>query len=509
MLRVSRVTDPTGRYYLADLATELHAATGERDPPTSRGRWMGAGAEGLGLRGAVEEEALAAVLCGRDPRGQHPLRWRETASCAYDLTFAAPKSASVLFALGTRATAAAVRDAHEAAVEGAMDYVAAHAAAVRRTTTDRRELCGVDGLVAASFTHGVSRALDPHLHSHVVVANVAHGDDGRWRAVDGRGLYAHARAAGALYDAALRYGITARVGLGWIPATRRGPGSSPAQGFELEGMDPVLLGALSGRRSEILAHARTHSRRARSPGAGPASDIPSPRARTVAWAATREAKGVLPSSAELRSRWESVAEDAGWLPGLLRDEWDRRALEPHGEREHAVDEHSLAGAVYERSGRGVARREFVAAWAGALVGGATADDVGRCVDLVAEWGAGIGVAERCHPPAALVPPARLVRLLGPRPASPDGLVVWQSAASRVEQYRERWGVHDPQAALGPGTRASLAALSPRRLADRLATARVVADALARLGRRRERDLDHVRVIGRDRDPVRDRSGGGM
>ena len=57
-----------------------------------------------------------------------------------------------------------------------------------------------EGVLApgAGFEHFTSRAGDPHLHSHVVVANMAHGVDGRWSAIDGRGLYAHARAAGAL-----------------------------------------------------------------------------------------------------------------------------------------------------------------------------------------------------------------------------------------------------------------------------------------------------------------------
>ena len=34
------------------------------------------------------------------------------------------------------------------------------------------------GMVAGNFLHRTSRALDPHLHTHLVVANVAEGVDG-------------------------------------------------------------------------------------------------------------------------------------------------------------------------------------------------------------------------------------------------------------------------------------------------------------------------------------------
>ena len=39
------------------------------------------------------------------------------------------------------------------------------------------------GFVAAAFPHRTSRAQDPHLHTHVVVANVAQSPDGTWRAL--------------------------------------------------------------------------------------------------------------------------------------------------------------------------------------------------------------------------------------------------------------------------------------------------------------------------------------
>jgi conjugative relaxase-like TrwC/TraI family protein len=485
VLRVATVADRTGRYYLADLASELDLVA--IDPPgdrgAGRGRWVGTGAAGLGLQGVVDAGSFGAVLSGRHPSGGHPLRIRETAVRAYDLTFAAPKSVSVVFALASPPAALAVRAAHEDAVDAAMDYVAARAAAVRRTVADGRGPTAAEGLVAASFTHGVSRALDPHLHSHVVVANLARGDDGRWRAVDGRGLFAHAHAAAALYDAVLRHGVTARLGLEWTAAR------SSARSWELSALDPAVLGALSGRRAEILAHLRLHSARS----------SPTRRARHVAWAATREVKGAVPSGEELRARWAAVARDAGWSAELLV-EGPARGAPARGGRHEDLDEHSFAAAIFQTERRGVARRDALAAWAGATRSGATGEELARCVDALADWGAGIGVSESLRPASELVPSSHVRRALGPRPTSPAALDVWHSAASSIAGYRARWDVRDPARALGAGTRAELSALPARRLADHLATERAVDDALRRLGRTRERERDLGREVARGFSP---------
>ncbi len=480
MLRVARISDRTGRYYLMDLASELDAASVALGSPGAReprgGRWLGTAAAGLGLAGQVDGRAFSEVLSGRHPSGGHRLRRRETTVSGYDLTFAAPKSVSVLFALGDPGAAAAAREAHEGAVDAAMGYVAARAATVRCTPA----ASPVDGLVAARFDHGVSRALDPHLHSHVVVANLARGNDGRWRAIDGRGLYAHAKAVGALYDAVLRHGITTRLGLEWV--------SRAGRGWELSAVDPFLAAALSSRRAEILAHLAT-----RSPGSGPGSapGSASRRARRIAWAATRDPKEVPETPAELRRRWGAIARDVGCSPELSVSAPLARA------GRGAIDEHRFAAAVSEVADRGVTRRAAIGAWAGALDAGGPAGDVERCVDMLADWGTGTGVGERVLAPAAVVPPLHVLRLLGPRPSAPHALGVWESAASSIARYRTRWDVHDRWQVLGVHTPAELRALPARRLADHLATTRTIDDALARIGRVREPLRD--RGVERARD----------
>ena len=99
MLGMHRLTTGGAGYYLSDLAQELPL------PPRGAGggpaAWSGRAAAGLGLRGAVEDPAqLRAVLDGRHPAAGHRLRSERATVLGFDLTFSAPKSVSVVFALG-------------------------------------------------------------------------------------------------------------------------------------------------------------------------------------------------------------------------------------------------------------------------------------------------------------------------------------------------------------------------------------------------------------------------
>jgi len=170
------------------------------------GRWIGAGSARLGLSGVVAARDLRAVLDGRCPatgRSLIAIR-RPDRLPGLDLTFSAPKSVSLLFALSDENVSSAVRNAHDAAVAQALGYLEREAGEVRRGKDGVDRLPG-GGFVAAAFRHRTSRAGDPQLHTHVLVANMTRGADGRWSALDGRQLYLQAKTAGTLYQAALRY----------------------------------------------------------------------------------------------------------------------------------------------------------------------------------------------------------------------------------------------------------------------------------------------------------------
>ena len=79
----------------------------------------------------------------------------------------------------------------------ALSFLEDHAAFSR---TGRGGIFQVDtrGFAAAAFTHQTSRAGDPQLHTHVLVANKVLCGDGRWRSLDGREMFAFQKAAGKM-----------------------------------------------------------------------------------------------------------------------------------------------------------------------------------------------------------------------------------------------------------------------------------------------------------------------
>ena len=100
MLGIHGVGRDKADYYLSDLAREL--------PLSGPGRWAGTAAAGLGLAGPVDPDSFRRLLEGRHPATGVVLGSGRTTVAAFDLTFSAPKSASVLFALGGTDAASAV-----------------------------------------------------------------------------------------------------------------------------------------------------------------------------------------------------------------------------------------------------------------------------------------------------------------------------------------------------------------------------------------------------------------
>jgi conjugative relaxase-like TrwC/TraI family protein len=215
----------------------------------SPGRWIGVGCDDLGVVGQVDREGFMRAMAGCDPRTGALLRPPRARSkvAGFDLTFSAPKSVSVLFAVAGEEVSAALLEAHERAVEEAFAYVEREACFTRRGHAGAQRVRG-DGLVAAAYRHRLSRAGDPQLHTHVVVANLTRAE-GRWTTLEAHRMYEHALAAGAVYRAVLRVEVRERLGWVWWRPVSRGL-------FEIEGMPDGVLRAFSRRRVEIEDRAR-------------------------------------------------------------------------------------------------------------------------------------------------------------------------------------------------------------------------------------------------------------
>jgi conjugative relaxase-like TrwC/TraI family protein len=476
MLGIRRIGAGRADYYLADLAAELPV------PARAAVRWIGAAAGDLGLDDAgrpVDATLFRALLAGQHPGTGRPLPLPPSAGggrrvAGYDLTFSAPKSVSVAFALGGEEVARSVVAAHTEAVTGALRYLEQHGLGATRWRRDdrSREVIGTSGFTGALFTHGVSRNLDPHLHSHVVVVNAVHGADGRWSACDGRGLDAHRAAAGGVYEAQLRHGLTSALGVRWDAP--RSPGRTP----EIAGVSPAVLGEFSSRGADIRMHALSSGAR-------------SARGRHVAWAATRPPKATGTPYDELAVEWRRRADLAG--PGLDRDLRVRPpSLGTDGEIvPGSYDEHLFAGLIAVTPHGGAHRRDVVAAFASSARDGVPATSLDRVTDLWAPE-TRVGVAEALLSRRSVTPASHLVHALGPRPVDPAGHETWLTAARSIDAYRERWGIERAVAPLGTDRR--LSSLPPARLADHLRVTRQVEAARVRLGRRALAEME----LGLDR-----------
>ena len=285
MLSLGRLGAGQQRYYLDSVARGAEDyASGRGEMP---GRWVGAGAAQLGLSGVVDGVALRAVLEGRHPVSRDQLgRARSDHVPGFDLTFSAPKSVSVLFGVGRFEVSAAVRAAQDASVDAALGYVERTACWSRRGAACV-QVAG-SGFVAAAFRHRSSRAGDPQLHTHVLVANVTCGPDGRWATLDGRHLYLQAKTAGYLYLAHLRAELTRRVGVEWRPVVN---GNA-----DIKGVPNAVLRAFSARRAEISEALAERG-------------LSSARAAQVAALQTRRAKDYGVTASAMTERWRTKAAD--------------------------------------------------------------------------------------------------------------------------------------------------------------------------------------------------------
>ena len=171
----------------------------------------------------------------------------------------------------------------------ALGYIEREAAVTRRGAGGAQAIAG-RGLVAAAFRHRTSRAGDPQLHTHVLVANLTLGADGRWSTLDGRRIYAHAKTAGYLYEARLRAMLTRELGVEWTPV-RNGIA-------DIAGVPPTVLRAFSRRRAEIEAELERR-------GASSAA------AAQVATLTTRRAKDYRVTPEQLVPEWRERAAALG------------------------------------------------------------------------------------------------------------------------------------------------------------------------------------------------------
>ncbi|MBP1235221.1 conjugative relaxase-like TrwC/TraI family protein [Arthrobacter sp. PvP102] len=270
-MSIARLSAQSGLKYLFkttmmdDLTiTPADATTYYMKAGTPQGRWLGSGVRGINrTAGDVVTESDAKAIfdhathpdtgafLGR-PHGQptvvqnsHGRAETRHAVVGFDLTFSVPKSVSILWALSPRTLQDQILETHHQAVDATLEWLETYVIHTRAGRNGVAHL-GTRGAIAAAFDHWESRAGDPQLHTHMVIANrIQRITDGAWVTLDSRTLYKAAVAASEHYNGLLFDALHRNLGTDTdvrVPAANT---HNPSQ--QLTGVDEALIHEFSNR----------------------------------------------------------------------------------------------------------------------------------------------------------------------------------------------------------------------------------------------------------------------
>jgi conjugative relaxase-like TrwC/TraI family protein len=219
----------------------------------------------------VDGEDFIALMEGRHPGTGGWVR-REGAGGGrgggIDVTFSAPKSVSVVWALADPWQSEAIEQAHARAVERSVAYLREQVPVVRRRYGGPVVEETARDVIVVEYPHTTARGIngtqapDPQLHSHVVITGAIREDE-RIVAVASRPVFRAARELGAFYRSALAEELTKE---GYDIEQNTG---KDGKYFEIAGVPHGLCQDLSGRSKEVARAAeRFRARHGRAPERG-------------------------------------------------------------------------------------------------------------------------------------------------------------------------------------------------------------------------------------------------
>lgn len=276
-------------HYYENLAVEDYYELGGEPS----GYWLGQLSSKFYLYGEIQVGGLGKIL-----QGYHPSTGEALASNAgvdhkagWDMTFSAPKSVSIAWALADAETKAAIQNAQKKAIEAGIRFLEKYAF----TSRDRGEISvSIHQVIAAAYEHSTSRMQDPHLHTHVLVANLGLRVDGSVCAIDFDSRWK--LATGAVYRAQLSNELQ-QLGFQIDQDIK--------QSFAINGIPKNLCDAFSKRRTAILKQAEKYG-------------LSSAQGMQIATFATRENKIGVISRSVLFQQWQAEAVSLGYQSDLVQ-----------------------------------------------------------------------------------------------------------------------------------------------------------------------------------------------
>jgi conjugative relaxase-like TrwC/TraI family protein len=314
-------------------AAAYYASRGET-PMT----WGGSGRALLGLDGEVDLVDYRAIFGVGG--AHHPGSGARLVACrrpGLELVVSPHKSVAELGVIGRAEEMHAIVDAERDATLEYLDRLVAERGG-RRGRGQLRTPTG--GLVWATSRHATTRAGDPQVHDHVLIANAVWMLDerGGWKGADTALLRDHLHAATAIGRLAAAHKA---VGLGYGIVADPGP-SGRLGGWAIAGI-PEEVCAIHSKRSAQISEA--------------VGDNASYASRSVAARATRERKADIPVS-DLLAGWRAELVAAGHPPAELLAAVDAAGA---AYQRDEVDLERLAGELLAPGGRLAREKTFALA----------------------------------------------------------------------------------------------------------------------------------------------------
>ncbi|MFJ6453990.1 MobF family relaxase [Paenarthrobacter sp. NPDC091669] len=310
---------------------------------TPQGRWLGNGLQGIAREAGdkvTETDARSIFQDATHPESKEPLgrphgqpsisqepsdqKAVKHAVAGFDLTFSVPKSVSTLWALSPRHLQEQILQIHHEAIDATLAWIEDQ---VINTRSGRNGVAhvGTRGVIAAAFDHWESRAGDPQLHTHLVIANrVQRVTDGAWVTLDSRSLYKAVVAASEHYNGLLFDALHSSLG---TKTDIRAPAQNthnPSQ--QLTGIAEALVREFSNRSRLIdIETDRLVKQWTTDHGARPTATT-IVRLRQQATLSTRTPKNASPSPLRtLSAHWRDRARAKGFDPESVVDSTIRRS----------------------------------------------------------------------------------------------------------------------------------------------------------------------------------------
>lgn len=214
-------------------------------------RWLGRGAEMLGLGKEIEKEQMLKLLEGKLPDGQVLQNKLGAHRPGFDMTFSAPKSVSILIGLGFDKE---LEQLHDRAVEMTIGQLEEEFAETRIAKDGEVNFEKTNNFVVAAFRQPTSRANEPAVHTHGVTMNMTFDSKGKVRSL-ASDIHGKRGVVEQLQRNITYAGLLYRTNLANLMKEKNYSMRDAGDGlFEIEGMSKELLKEFSTRREDIVEY---------------------------------------------------------------------------------------------------------------------------------------------------------------------------------------------------------------------------------------------------------------